>query len=221
MAHTKHPVFIIGGTGYIGKRLIKILLDEGFNVTALVRQQSIYKLPAGCMHIVADAFDHNAYAQLVPSNSIFIHLLGVSHPGPKKAEEFYSIDLASVRQSVEAAKRANIYHFIYVSVAQHPTKVMAAYQDARAQGEKCIIASGIKATIVRPWYIIGPGHYWPLLFWPVMKIMEIIPSTSKKARLLGLVTLKQMLITLKKAVINPATGNINIVEIKDIKGVTQ
>ena len=41
----KSTVFIAGGTGYIGKRLIGILLREGYDVIALVREQSIKKLP--------------------------------------------------------------------------------------------------------------------------------------------------------------------------------
>jgi uncharacterized protein YbjT (DUF2867 family) len=218
---TKHPVFITGGTGYIGKRLIKILLNEGFEVSALVRQQSVNKLPPGCIPVIADPFDHNSYVQSIGANSIFIHLLGVSHPGPKKAAQFYSIDLASAKQSVEAAKKAAVYHFVYVSVSQYPTKIMAAYQDARAQGESAITASGLKTTLIRPWYVVGPGHYWPLLFLPVMKIMENIPSTAAKAKSLGLVTLKQMLMTLKKLVTDPLPGNINIVEISDIKKANQ
>ena len=45
MIHTKHPVFITRGKGYIGRRLIRILLSRGYEVIAFVRQQSISKLP--------------------------------------------------------------------------------------------------------------------------------------------------------------------------------
>ncbi len=214
---TKHPIFITGGTGYMGRRIIKILLDEGYEVTALVRHQSVEKLPKGCKALIADAFDHNTYKDAIPSASIFIHLLGVSHPSPKKAAQFYSIDLASVKESVNASIKTGVHHFIYISVAQTPTKIMAAYQDARAQGEKAISESGLKATFIRPWYVTGPGHYWPLFFLPVYKLLEMIPSTSAKAKQLGLVSLKQMLATLKNAVINEPNPGINIIEISDIK----
>lgn len=214
---TKSPVFITGGTGYIGKRLVGILLNEGFKVTALVRKQSIAKLPQGCIPIFADPFNASSYADLIPPDCIFIHLLGVSHPGPKKKALFYSVDLASLKQSVEAAKQAGAKHFVYMSVAQSPTKVMADYQEARRQGEQAIIASGMMATFIRPWYVVGPGHYWPLLFNPMFKLLEIIPSTSAKAKSLALVSLKQMLLTLKKVVLSEPKAGINIVEIKDIK----
>jgi len=219
MTIKKDPVFITGGTGYIGKRLIKILLDEGVQVTALVREQSVNKLPGGYIPVIADPFNPASYAKSIPPNSIFIHLLGVSHPGPKKKLLFYSVDLASLKASVQAAKQANVKRFVYMSVAQYPSRIMADYQEARSQGEQEIIASGIPSTFIRPWYVVGPGHYWPLVFNPVFKLLEVIPKTSVQAKSLALVSLRQMLLTLKNTVLNLPEGVHNIVEVRDIKNV--
>ena len=213
----KSPVFITGGTGYIGKRLVGILLNEGYDVTALVREQSVKKLPDGCKAVIGSPFDAATYVNSVPADCIFIHMVGVSHPGPKKKDLFYSIDLASLKVSIEAAKRSGVKHFVYVSVAQHPTKVMADYQEARRQGEEAVLASGLTSTFIRPWYVVGPGHYWPLLFQPVFKLLEIMPSTSVQAKALALVPLKQMLLTLKNTVINTPKEKNNSVEVQDIK----
>ena len=211
------PIFITGGTGYVGKRLIALLLQQGYNVTALVRKQSLHKLPKGCVPVVADPFNAASYVKDIAPNSIFIHLLGVSHPGPKKKLLFYSVDLASVKTSVEAAKQAGVSHFIYVSVAQYPTKIMESYQDARAQGEKAILLSGIKSTFIRPWYIVGPGHYWPVLMQPLFKLMEFIPATTEKAKALALVPLRKMLMALQSAVHQLPEGLVRVIEIAEIK----
>ncbi len=217
----KHPVFITGGTGYIGSRLIKILLDSGFKVSALVRPQSVKKLQAGCVPVIANPFDSSTYASSISEGSTFVHLLGVSHPGPKKKSLFYSVDLASVKASVEAARKAGVKHFVYMSVAQYPTKIMADYQEVRRQGETEIIESGMVSTFIRPWYVVGPGHYWPLLFNPVFKLLEIIPSTAAKARSLALVSLKQMLLTFKNVISNEPSARHNIIEIRDIKNMNR
>ncbi len=217
MSAAKTPVFITGGTGYIGKRLIKILLGEGLGVTALVREQSVNKLPTGSIPVVANPFDAASFADLIPPNSIFIHLLGVSHPGPKKKSLFHSVDLASLKASIAAAKQAEVKHFVYISVAQYPTKIMGDYQEVRRQGEEAILASGIPSTFIRPWYVVGPGHYWPLLFNPIFKLLELIPSTSVQAKSLALVSLKQILLTFKSLVLNPPQAPNTVVEIADIK----
>jgi uncharacterized protein YbjT (DUF2867 family) len=210
-------IFITGGTGYMGSRLIKMLLEKGYPVKALVRKGSEIKLPEGCDYVIANPFDPKSFAKEIPPGATFIQLLGVPHPGPKKKEQFKTIDLASVKASAIAAKEAGVKHFIYVSVAQTPTKIMHDYQQRREDGEACIRSTQIPATFIRPWYVVGPGHYWPLLFLPLFKILEWVPSTSQKAKALRLVTLKQMLHTLLYAVENQPEAGVNIIEIEEIR----
>ena len=209
-------VFITGGTGYLGRRLIPMLLQKGYAIKALARKGSEQKLPSECTPVINDPFDAKAFVRHVAPGSTFIQLLGVSHPGPSKKELFYKIDFASVSASVAAAAQAGCEHFVYVSVAQTPTTVMHDYQVCRAECEKMIRQTSLKATFIRPWYIIGPGHYWPLLFLPLSKILEIIPGTSKKAKALRLVYLSQMLNTLVYAVEHPPE-QARIVEIEEIR----
>jgi uncharacterized protein YbjT (DUF2867 family) len=210
-------IFITGGTGYMGIGLIKMLLEKGYSVKALVRKGSENKLPNGCNYVIANPFDSKSFAKEIPPGATFIQLLGVPHPGPKKKEQFKTIDLASVKASAIAAKEAGVKHFVYVSVAQTPTKIMRDYQQCRGEGEACIRSTQIPATFIRPWYVVGPGHYWPLLFLPLFKILEWIPSTSQKAKALRLVTLKQMLHTLLYAVENQPEAGVNIIEIEEIR----
>jgi uncharacterized protein YbjT (DUF2867 family) len=210
-------IFITGATGYMGRRLIKLLLERGYAIKALVRNGSENKLPKGCDYVIANPFNAKSFVSEIPAGATFIQLLGVAHPSPKKKEQFRTIDLASAKASALAAREASIKHFIYVSVAQTPTKIMKDYQQCRAEAEEAIRRTQIPATFIRPWYVTGPGHYWPLLFSPVFKILEWIPSTSQKARALRLVSLKQMLDTLVYAVEHAPQAPLAIFEIEDIR----
>ena len=212
----KH-VFITGGTGYMGKRLIPLLQQRGYAVTALVRKGSENKLPANCDYVIANPFEAGTFIKDIPKDATFVQLLGVPHPGPKKKEQFKSIDLASVKASAIAALHAGVKHFVYVSVAQTPTKIMYDYQQCRAEGETTVRATAIPATFIRPWYVIGPGHYWPLLFQPMFKILEWIPSTAAKAKALRVVYLKQMLNALIDAVEHMPVNGVDVIEISDIR----
>lgn len=212
-----HTIFISGGTGYIGQRLIALLLQRGHRVRALARSASQNNLPQGCEVVIGNALDSSSFQYAIAPADTFVHLVGVSHPNPSKAEQFRSIDLASVQASVPAAVAAQIKHFVYVSVAQ-PAPVMQAYVQVRAECEAFIRARGLNATFVRPWYVLGPGHRWPYLLKPLYWLFEKFPLTRARAKRLGLVTLAQMVATLTWSIENPSEG-VRVVEVEQIRQV--
>ena len=209
-------VFITGGTGYIGTRLIRQLLRNDHRVMALVRKGSENKVPAGAEIVISDPFDANTFQQYIPKDAVFIQLLGVSHPSPAKGEQFRQIDLRSVKASADAAAIAGVSHFIYISVSMTPSKIMAAYQSVRKEGEEYCMSKNLNCTFIRPWYVLGPGHWWPIVLLPFYGIAMLIPAWNKKAKAMGLVTISQMINTLVKTVeSNPEKKRI--IEIEKIK----
>lgn len=212
---TTRNVFIAGGTGYIGLKLIPGLLERGHQVRALVRRGSEKRLPQGCEAVTGDALDASSFADQVQPSDTFVQLVGVPHPSPAKAAEFRSVDLASARASVSAAASAGVKHFVYVSVAQ-PSLVMKAYQAARAEGEQMIRDSGLNATILRPWYVLGPGHRWPYALIPMYWVFERLPGTRETALRLGLVTLEEMVAALVQSVQSPPS-QVRVLEVPAIR----
>jgi uncharacterized protein YbjT (DUF2867 family) len=140
--------------------------------------------------------------------------VGVAHPSPRKAREFRAIDLASLKAALAAAGSARVSHFVYLSVA-HPAPVMRPYWEARAEGESLLRATGIPATILRPWYVLGPGHRWAYALVPLYALAELIPAAKAGARRLGLVTRARMIRALVAAVENPPDG----VRVLDVPGI--
>src|SRR6188474_37419 len=187
----KPQIFITGGSGYIGSRLIKKLLEEGgYRIHALVRRGSENKLPEGCNIIYGNALDAGSYKYGIPNGSVFIHLVGVPNPSPAKKELFKKIDWVSIQQAVSAARDRHVSHFIYLSVSQYPLRIMREYQLVRAAGEALLKQSGFGASI--------------------------IPSWAAKAKHFDTVTIEQMINTLMVAVKNTAAG-IKHYEIDDIR----
>ena len=215
MGPSRYNVFLTGGTGYIGTALAKALLERGHRVRALVRPGSERKLPDGCEIILGDALRGDTYGHQVAVGETFVHLVGVSHPNPKKAAEFRSVDLESCVQAVRVARSKRVSQFVYLSVAR-PAPVMKEYQAVRAQGEQLLIESGLPATFVRPWYVLGPGHRWPVALIPLYALARLYLRTRDGAERLALVTLDQMVRTLVWAVENPA-GEVRVLEPRHIK----
>ena len=216
---TSRDVFVTGATGYIGRRLTAALLARGHHVRALARPESAGRVAAGAATVVGNALDASTFAPAVTSSDTIVHLVGTPHPSPAKAAEFRRVDLPSILASIEAARRAGAAHLVYVSVA-HPAPVMQAYIEARSEGERAIAEARLTATILRPWYVLGPGHRWPYLLVPVYAVARLIPSKRESARRLGLVTLSQVVNTLVRAVENPPpTGQIRIIEVPEMRSV--
>jgi uncharacterized protein YbjT (DUF2867 family) len=145
----------------------------------------------------------------------FVHLVGTPHPNPSKAAEFRAVDLPSIRAAVGAASAARVRHIVYVSVA-HPAPIMQAYIAVRQEGERMIRESGIPATVLRPWYVLGPGHRWAYVLAPFYAIARLLPVTRAGAERLALVTYDAMLAALGRAVEQPP-DSLRIVEPAEIR----
>jgi uncharacterized protein YbjT (DUF2867 family) len=115
----------------------------------------------------------------------------------------------------EAAGLCGVTHFVYVSVAQ-PAPVMKAYITARSAVEARIYQLRLDATILRPWYVLGPGRRWPILLKPFYALLSLFSQTSASANRLGLVTCEQMIAALVIAIENPSQG-MRIVEVPQIQ----
>ena len=93
---------------------------------------------------------------------------------------------------------------------------MRAYIEARRSGEQLVRDSGIPATILRPSYVLGPGHRWPYLLLPMYGLLGLFAATRDRASRLGLVTLRQMVNALVRAIETPASG-VRVLEVPDIR----
>jgi uncharacterized protein YbjT (DUF2867 family) len=214
---TRHVV-VTGGTGYLGRALVPQLLARGHWVRLLVRAGSERKAPAGAEIFSGNALDPVSVGAALRDCDTLVHLVGVPKPSPAKARQFRAIDLVSIHASVAAVAQLSSAirpHLVYLSVAQ-PAPVMRDYIAVRAEGEALIRAHTLDATCLRPWYVLGPGHRWPMILLPVYAVLRRLPATRVSAERLGFVTLAEMVAALVRAIEEPAHG-VRIVDVPAIK----
>ncbi len=208
-------VFVTGGTGFLGRALISRLLADGRGVRALSRAGSGRKLPPGVEVVAGNPFDAHTFQGHIEAGDTVVQLLGTSKPSPWKGREFEQVDRASALATISAAREARAGHFVYVSVA-HPAPIMRAYIRVRVECERALAESGLAHTILRPWYVLGPGRRWPYAIAPIYKLLEAIPATREGAERLGMVSLEQMADALAEAVRHPPE-RARVIEVPGIR----
>ena len=77
-----NPVFVTGGTGYLGRPFIEELLARGCEVHALVRAGSETKLPAGVRPVCGNALDATSFCDAIPASGVCT----VEVPGIRSAD---------------------------------------------------------------------------------------------------------------------------------------
>ena len=208
-------VVVTGASGYLGRALVDRAQQRGHRVKAVVRPGSEDRVRPGTLLAVGNVFAVDDVAGALARGDTLVHLIGTPRPNPSKARQFREVDLRSAQVAASAAARAGAAHIVYVSVA-HPAPVMQAYIAARSEAEEAMRATGIPTTILRPWYVLGPGHWWPYVLVPFYKLFEHVPSKRETALRLGLVTHGQMIAALMRAIEDGPDG-ARVMEVPEIR----
>jgi uncharacterized protein YbjT (DUF2867 family) len=208
-------ILVTGATGYLGRALIARARPRGHRIKALVRAETAHPLPRDVPQVVGSPFAVEDVERALSCGDTLVHLIGTPRPNPSKARQFREVDLASADIAARAAARVGVAHIVYVSVA-HPAPIMHAYVDARRDAEAAFRATGLPVTVLRPWYVLGPSHWWPVVLLPIYKILEAVPSKRNAALRLGLVTHTQMITALMRAIEDGPSGT-RVIEVPEIR----
>lgn len=153
-------IFVTGGTGFIGQAMIKRLLKDGWQVTALARSKKKKTKTIGSKKIkwVFGDIRDNCWHQYVVGCKAFIYLVGVHGHKKMPYQERITVELGGTQSAVIAAKQVDVSHFVYIGTAydQMKTEYARAKNLARQWLEKQI-KQGFPATIVCPVTVYGPG----------------------------------------------------------------
>ena len=144
-------ILVVGATGRVGGAAVENLLEEGFEVRALVRRpEKGERLSAmGAELAVGDATAPDTLEAAVRGCSGIFSALAAG-PGRGASED---VEYRGNMNLLSAARSAGVGHFVYSSVhlADHPLaqKVGAFREKARFEKE-LLVAEGVSSTILRP-----------------------------------------------------------------------
>ncbi len=177
----KELVFLTGGTGFLGKHLVPLLLKNQYEVRILVRQTSdVSWLPKGKVDLVyGDVTDKDFIITAMEGCQFVIHAAAYFRFwGPH--EVFDRINVTGTKNVVEAAQKNGVKRYVHIStiaVVGNPKRgepideeidccPQDAYQHSKLTAERYVHnlaeKEGFPALILRPGAFYGPGSFYGL-----------------------------------------------------------
>ncbi len=156
MAEAARTVFVTGGTGFVGRRVVARLLAGGRCVRALVRPGSQGRLPDG-ERVTACPGDVRNPAELIEATrgaDAAVHLVGILRE--KADATFRAVHVEGTENVIRACRAAGIRRLLHMSALGVARGIDAPYMVSKQKAEDAVLASGLDWTIFRPGIIHGP-----------------------------------------------------------------
>jgi nucleoside-diphosphate-sugar epimerase len=152
-------ILVTGGTGFVGRALIRNLVTMGRPVRTLLRpSQRPPNLPRGVPVEVAvcSITDARGLRAAMKEVDVVYHLIGDERAGASRAD-LTKVDIESTQMVSEAAAEAGVRRFVYLSRLGADRASAFPLLKAKALAESAVTQHGMGYTILRSAAIYGPG----------------------------------------------------------------
>ena len=171
---------IFGGSGQIGRHLIRKLTKNNYRVTVVTRnihqKGHIIKTQgnAGFINIVeANIFDETKIKKLFEEADICINLIGILFE--KKRNSFKNIHTVFPSILAKLCKQYNLQHFIHLSALGINDAIDSKYAKTKLEGEKEILKNFSLSTILRPSIVYSVDDNFTTNFMTLLNRLPIFP----------------------------------------------
>jgi len=171
---------IFGGSGQIGRHLIRKLTKNNYRVTVVTRnihqKGHIIKTQgnAGFINIVeANIFDETKIKKLFEEADICINLIGILFE--KKRNSFKNIHAVFPSILAKLCKQYNLQHFIHLSALGINDAIDSKYAKTKLEGEKEILKNFSLSTILRPSIVYSIDDNFTTNFMTLLNRLPIFP----------------------------------------------
>ena len=172
---------IFGGSGQIGRHLIRKLTKNNIRVTVVTRNihQKSYIIKtqgnAGYIDIVeANIYDEKKIRNLFSKSDICVNLIGILFE-KKKGNTFYNIHTLFPSLLSKLAKEYKLKNFIHLSALGINEAIDSKYAKSKLEGEKNILHNFPLSTILRPSVVYSVDDNFTTNFMTLLNRLPVFP----------------------------------------------
>ena len=184
-------VLVLGGSGFIGSRLVAQLAAQGRSIVLPTRRainaRHLITLPS-VEAVEADIHDEATLAQLVRGVDAVINLVGVLHSRRGKSGTAYGPDFERAhvelpRKVAAACAQAGVRRYLHMSALGASSSGPSMYLRSKAAGEAAALSQpSLAVTIFRPSVVFGEGDRFLNLFASLQKFLPVVALGGADAR---------------------------------------
>lgn len=175
-----NTVFLTGATGFVGKEILRALLEKDYRVKVLVRDKSRLDVDLNKVEpVVGDIFDSESYEKELEDVDTVIHLVGIIREFPSEGITFEKLHFEATKNIVDAAVGKNIKRFLQMSANGARENATTDYHRTKYKAEEYVRNSGLTYTIFRPSLIYGPGDSFINMLADMMKKLPVFSYFGK------------------------------------------
>src|SRR5512143_2061275 len=159
MATSERPVDVVGGTGFLGRRVVRHLRKHGLSVRIASRHPArgdwLFALDDPQLQSVeADIHDEQSVARVLAGayGAVNAVSLYVEHG----TETFHSLHVECAQRLATQARQAGVERLIHVSGIGADVASPSRYVRKRGEGELAVRTTFANALLIRPAVMFGP-----------------------------------------------------------------
>lgn len=177
--HSGKLVTIFGGSGFIGRHLVRRMTAQGWRVRVAVRdaEKATFLKVAGRVGQVSlipvSISNENSVKNAVQGADAVVNLVGILYERGKRS--FLGIHEQGAATVAKAASEAGVTHLVHISALGADSASPSKYAQSKAAGEAAVTAAFPKATILRPSVVFGPEDGFFNLFAKLVQIFPVVP----------------------------------------------
>lgn len=179
LVRTGKLVTVFGGSGFLGRHVVKALAQHGWRVRVASRRPSLafHLQPSGMVgqiHAVqANLRYPDSVARAIRGADAVVNLVGLLAQGGKQT--FSTLHVEGVKTVAAAARAAGITRFVQMSAIGADPGSSAAYGRTKAEGEAAVLAAIPGAVIMRPSVVFGPEDKFFNRFAGMARLVPALP----------------------------------------------